>query len=229
VDAVPLIAEPEILPNPGPYPQNQPKKNTVPFTPVQVHAIKRAMNTGLTLVVGPPGTGKTDVAVQIINNWYHNFPNQRTLIVTHSNQALNQIFEKIMYLDIDERHLLRLGHGQEQLETERDFSKFGRVNYMLQLRLENLTKVEKLAESLGMSGDVAYTCETAANFFIYHILSRMEEFEDKCEKNLRRYRAGGIPEEPEVKEKIVPEKYLSKKEKKQKKEMKTTSLQIQKR
>jgi len=93
-DAPPLVVEPKVLPNPGPYPQNQPKKNTVPFTPVQVHAIKRAMNTGLTLVVGPPGTGKTDVAVQIINNWYHNFPNQRTLIVTHSNQALNQIFEK---------------------------------------------------------------------------------------------------------------------------------------
>jgi len=38
-------------------------------------------------VVGPPGTGKTDVAVQIISNIYHNFPDQRTLIVTHSNQV----------------------------------------------------------------------------------------------------------------------------------------------
>jgi hypothetical protein len=60
-------------------------------------------------VVGPPGTGKTDVAVQIISNIYHNWPEQRTIIVTHSNQALNQLFEKIMQLDIDERHLLRLG------------------------------------------------------------------------------------------------------------------------
>lgn len=74
-------------------------------------------------VVGPPGTGKTDVAVQIISNLYHNFPAQRTLIVTHSNQALNQLFEKIMALDIDERHLLRLGHGEEALETEKDFSR----------------------------------------------------------------------------------------------------------
>ncbi len=39
------------------------------------------------MVVGPPGTGKTDVAVQIISNLYHNFPEQRTLIVTHSNQV----------------------------------------------------------------------------------------------------------------------------------------------
>ena len=42
---------------------------------------------GLSQVVGPPGTGKTDVAVQIISNLYHNFPEQRTLLVTHSNQV----------------------------------------------------------------------------------------------------------------------------------------------
>ena len=53
------------------------------------------MQHGLTMVVGPPGTGKTDVAVQIISNIYHNFPNERTLIITHSNQALNQLFEKV--------------------------------------------------------------------------------------------------------------------------------------
>ena len=98
-------------------------RNTVPFTPTQVEAIRSGMQPGLTVVVGPPGTGKTDVAVQIISNIYHNFPNQRTLIVTHSNQALNQLFEKIMTLDIDERHLLRLGHGEEALETEKDFSR----------------------------------------------------------------------------------------------------------
>lgn len=76
------------------------------------------------MVVGPPGTGKTDVAVQIISNLYHNYPEQRTLIVTHSNQALNQLFEKIMCLDVDERHLLRMGHGEESLETEKDFSRY---------------------------------------------------------------------------------------------------------
>lgn len=83
----------------------------------------------MTQVVGPPGTGKTDVAVQIISNLYHNFPAQRTLIVTHSNQALNQLFEKIMALDIDERHLLRLGHGEEALETEKDFSRSVSLSY----------------------------------------------------------------------------------------------------
>jgi len=109
--------------NRGPYAKNQAKQNNIRFTPTQIETIKSGMQPGLTVVVGPPGTGKTDVAVQIISNIYHNFPEQKTLIVTHSNQALNQLFEKIMALDIDERHLLRLGHGEESLETEKDFSR----------------------------------------------------------------------------------------------------------
>lgn len=134
------------------------------------------MQPGLTLVVGPPGTGKTDVAVQIISNLYHNHPNQRTLIVTHSNQALNQLFEKIMALDIDERHLLRLGHGEEALETEKDFSRYGRVNYVLTQRMELLKKVQKLQESLNVLGDNAYTCETAGYFYLYNVVARWEKF-----------------------------------------------------
>jgi len=30
-----------------------------------------------------------------------------------------------MALDVDERHLLRMGHGEEELETEKDYSRFG--------------------------------------------------------------------------------------------------------
>lgn len=132
----------------GPYTFNEPKKNAIRFTPTQVEAIRSGMQPGLTLVVGPPGTGKTDVAVQIISNLYHNHPNQRTLIVTHSNQALNQLFEKIMALDIDERHLLRLGHGEEALETEKDYSRYGRVNFVLAKRLDLLEQVGRLQVSL---------------------------------------------------------------------------------
>ncbi len=96
-----------------------------------MEAIRAGMQPGLTLIVGPPGTGKTDVAVQIISNLYHNFPEQRTLIVTHSNMALNQLFEKIMALDIKEHHLLRLGRGEESLDTDKDFSRFVCPRFLL--------------------------------------------------------------------------------------------------
>ncbi|KAK2567367.1 RNA helicase aquarius [Acropora cervicornis] len=174
-----LLVEPFVVPNRGPYPFNQPKKNAVPFTATQVEAIRAGMQPGLTMVVGPPGTGKTDVAVQIISNIYHNFPEQRTLLVTHSNQALNQLFEKIMALDIEERHLLRLGHGEEALETEKDFSRYGRVNFVLASRLELLKEVQRLQESLNVHGDVSYTCETAGYFYLYQVVSRWEEYMSK--------------------------------------------------
>ncbi|KAG7202604.1 hypothetical protein KM043_009794 [Ampulex compressa] len=177
-----IMVEPHVPPSRGPYKANEPKKNQIPFTPTQVEAIRAGMQPGLTLVVGPPGTGKTDVAVQIISNLYHNFPNQRTLIVTHSNQALNQLFEKIMALDIDERHLLRLGHGEEALETEKDFSRYGRVNYVLAKRLDLLMEVQRLQESLNLKGDLAYTCETAGHFFTYLILTRWERFEARIKQ-----------------------------------------------
>lgn len=171
-----IHVESYIIPSRGPYPYTVPKKNSVPFTPTQVEAIRSGMQPGLTMVVGPPGTGKTDVAVQIISNLYHNNPQERTLIVTHSNQALNQLFEKIMCLDVDERHLLRLGHGEEALETEKDFSRYGRVNYVLNKRLELLEEVTRLKESLGVHGDMGASCETAGYFFLHHILSRWEKF-----------------------------------------------------
>ncbi|EDW66854.2 RNA helicase aquarius [Drosophila virilis] len=165
----------------GPYLSDKPKQNCIRFTPTQIEAIRAGMQPGLTLVVGPPGTGKTDVAVQIISNIYHNHPNQRTLIVTHSNQALNQLFEKIMALDIDERHLLRLGHGEEALETEKDYSRYGRVNYVLAKRMDLLSQVQRLQEALGVSGDNAYTCETAGYFYLYNVMARWEKFQSQMD------------------------------------------------
>ncbi len=90
-------------PDPGPYPQDQPRRNAVRFTPVQVEAIRSGVQPGLTMVVGPPGTGKTDTAVQIMHVLYHNCPGQRTLLITHSNQALNDLFQKIMERDVPAR------------------------------------------------------------------------------------------------------------------------------
>ena len=90
-------------------------RNTVPFTPTQVEAIRSGMQPGLTMVVGPPGTGKTDVAVQIISNLYHNFPDQRTLLVTHSNQALNQVLYRLLWPGDSTWYMY--GHVVEHLST----------------------------------------------------------------------------------------------------------------
>ncbi|KAI9373951.1 P-loop containing nucleoside triphosphate hydrolase protein [Aspergillus egyptiacus] len=165
-------------PNPGPYPVDAPKLNTVRFTPAQVEAIASGTQPGLTVIVGPPGTGKTDVATQIINNIYHNFSSERTLLVAHSNQALNQLFQKIMALDIDERHLLRLGHGEEELETETSYSKYGRVESFLDNRNFLLAEVTRLAASIGAQGAHGNSCETAGYFNTVYIKPAWAKFWD---------------------------------------------------
>jgi intron-binding protein aquarius len=76
------------------------------YTPAQVEALRSGMNKGLTMIVGPPGTGKTDVAVQIICNLYHNYPTQKILLVAHSNTALNDLFEKIMQVSTNDSGVL---------------------------------------------------------------------------------------------------------------------------
>ncbi|EFJ49751.1 hypothetical protein VOLCADRAFT_104194 [Volvox carteri f. nagariensis] len=184
-----LLVESYVPPDPGPYPQDQPRRNAVRFTPVQVEAIASGVQPGLTMVVGPPGTGKTDTAVQIMTVLYHNCPGQRTLLITHSNQALNDLFSKIMERDVPERYLLRLGMGEAELDTEQDFSRVGRVNAMLARRLELLAEVEKMARQLGVpeAESVAYTCETAGYFWLIHVLARWEKFTAAVE----RARAGG--------------------------------------
>ena len=99
-------------------------------------------------------------------------------MITHSNHALNDIFEKIARLDIDERHLVRLGMGEKDLNLQKDFSKYGRVNYMLERRIMLLEEAAKIAESLKNSGEEeTFTCETAGIFFRYQVLSRWEEFQ----------------------------------------------------
>ncbi len=174
---------------PCPHPE-QSRGNPVHFTPVQVEAIRSGLLPGLTLVVGPPGTGKTDVAVQIISCLYHTYPTQRTIIITHSNAALNDIFSKVMARgDINERYFVRLGAGERDLETDssHDFTKIGRVAYSIHRRDELLEQVQQLSESLGISGKAqrgtdgspSYTCETAEYFQKHQILRQQKIFYQK--------------------------------------------------
>ncbi|KAI4148346.1 MAG: hypothetical protein LQ341_001615 [Variospora aurantia] len=165
-------------PNNGPYPTDAPKINRIRFTPVQVQAIVSGTQPGLTVIVGPPGTGKTDVATQIINNIYHDFPSQRTLLIAHSNQALNQLFQKITNLDIDERHLLRLGHGEEDLETDVNYSKHGRVESFLGNRGHYLAEVDRLAANFQAPGAHANSCETAGYFNSVYVVPAWSKFWD---------------------------------------------------
>ena len=135
------------------------------------------------------------MAVQIIANLYHSFPTQRTVIVTHSNAALNDIFDKVMARgDVDERYILRLGSGERNLTTtsssHHDFTKTGRVAHIMSRRADLLEKVQQLSEALGVSlksergvnGAPSYTCETAEYFFFHQVKQRVDVFQAAATK-----------------------------------------------
>ena len=140
----------------------------IEFTPAQVSAVLAGVQPGLSLVVGPPGTGKTDVATQILRLLLRNYANERVLLITHSNHALNDLFAKMAGKpDVPTMALLRLGQGEEALReaTEGEWGMAGRVNALLAHRQRLLGDVERLARSMGLSADVAdgfsATCASA--------------------------------------------------------------------
>ncbi|RHY31399.1 hypothetical protein DYB32_003549 [Aphanomyces invadans] len=162
---------------------------SVKFTPTQVEAIASGMHEGLTLVVGPPGTGKTDVAVQLIANLYQAHPTKRLVVVTHANHALDDIFEKLLAKNVvDPGHLLRLGGGgttvsttKDERDYAKDFTKTGRVAFLLARRALLLDQVEHLAQALGGAGatsGASHSCAQADYFYTRHLVPALTSTED---------------------------------------------------
>ncbi|KAF4127688.1 AAA domain [Phytophthora infestans] len=171
------------------------------YTKTQVAAVRTGQCEGLTLVVGPPGTGKTDVAVQLVLNLYRTTPaREKILVVAHSNQALNDFFARILALHVvNEAEIVRM--GQPQLANEggaggkesegafhADFSHDGRVAFLLERRAALLAEVEQMAQWLikrdaaryaGLAGGSAsYSCENALVFYQFHMKTFLEAARD---------------------------------------------------
>ena len=63
------------------------------------------------------------------------------------------------------------------METTKDFSRYGRVDYVLSQRMELLSEVRRLAGTLpDVTADVGYTCETAGHFYQYHVQPRWQKY-----------------------------------------------------
>jgi intron-binding protein aquarius len=101
------------------------------------------------------------------------------LLITRSNQALNHLFEKISASNIDSRHLVRLGHGHEDLDSTEEWGKAGRIKSFLELRIKLLEQVETLAASLGLPKEHAGSCETASYFYNTNIKPLWNSFKSK--------------------------------------------------
>eukprot|EP01053_Blabericola_migrator_P000810 Blabericola_migrator_1__809@NODE_11_length_24785_cov_110_100736_g8_i0_p1_GENE_NODE_11_length_24785_cov_110_100736_g8_i0NODE_11_length_24785_cov_110_100736_g8_i0_p1_ORF_typecomplete_len1530_score316_00Aquarius_N/PF16399_5/1_5e104AAA_11/PF13086_6/9_2e33AAA_12/PF13087_6/1_5e31AAA_30/PF13604_6/9_7e10AAA_30/PF13604_6/0_00068AAA_19/PF13245_6/3_5e03AAA_19/PF13245_6/7_2e13UvrDhelicase/PF00580_21/3_3e03UvrDhelicase/PF00580_21/8_7e08Viral_helicase1/PF01443_18/27Viral_helicase1/PF01443_18/0_00021DEAD/PF002 len=172
----------------------------VRYTEAQIKAIRSGMGEGIVLIVGPPGTGKTDTAVQIVHQLMLNHPQERILIIAKTNQALNDFFTKVVQLGIDERYLLRLGVGERELEeqqddgTRKEFSKYGRVDHILKRRLAILGEVQMLLTSMNEPMRYAESLAQATTFLSWALRTRRAGFMD-----LMRRCDSSTPQAPEQK------------------------------
>ena len=139
----------------------------IKFNEKQIEAINLGIKEGLCLIKGPPGTGKTDIAVEIINYLYKNKKNEKILIITHSNNVLNEICQKLILCGIvDIKHLLRLGQGNKNIilndnNTNIDLSLDGQINYALEKRKNFLQKFLETMISNNIKIYNEYTCQSA--------------------------------------------------------------------
>ena len=163
----------------------------------QLQAIKLGIQEGLSIIKGPPGTGKTDIAVEIINYLYQNKKNERILVLTHSNSVLNDLCKKIIEANIVEpKDLLRLGKGSKNIiinkknnEEENEelyLSLDGKITYMLNQRKIFLEKFLKymLDNKITIYND--YTCQTALSLLEFYFTKKDNKEDKDLKKNIEK-------------------------------------------
>ena len=97
------------------------------------------------MVVGPPGTGKTDTAVQIMHVLYHNCPSQRTLLIAHSNQVCPKLPSSHLYFGYACAHAC-MSSGLRWHITEN----IGRTEVLLAVAIHFLLPAAQKRELLGI-------------------------------------------------------------------------------
>lgn len=160
--------------------------NEISFNMKQIDAIRSGMRPGLTLIAGPPGTGKTSCIVQVASNLYKSHPHERILIITRTNHALNDLVERILLRGVDPVRVLRLGQGESEISADEPLSKAGRVAVLLQQRLRLLSEVALLAKSLDptASNNSNWSCESASIFYKEVVKPELAKFTGAEDKSL---------------------------------------------
>jgi len=78
----------------------------------QEEAVQHALNSSFTVITGPPGTGKTQVVLNLLANLYYN--NKTVLFASKNNKAVNTVLEKLEKINTYYLPFVRLGNRKEK-------------------------------------------------------------------------------------------------------------------
>ena len=118
----------------------------------------------ITLIQASPGSGYLNLVAEIVEK----LSPERTLIVTKCNETLNAVLDLVAQR-VGGESILKLGGAQNE-----EFSRTGRIEYMLKRRTELLFQVKRLALAFGLSesisDDYADNCDSANQFLLNKVL-----------------------------------------------------------
>lgn len=99
----------------------------------QQAAVKLAFEQPLSIITGPPGTGKSQVVMNIMANAVYN--NQKVLFASKNNKAVDNVYQRLNSL-LETEYFIRLGNNEENKKTEDILTKF--ANETNQSKFEEL-------------------------------------------------------------------------------------------
>ena len=124
----------------------------------QKEAFKAAINNDITLIWGPPGTGKSFTLAAVIRGLYE-LQDERTAVCCISNVAVDQLVNKVVDilemegLEIEPGNFYRAGHTTDERITETDFL-FPKDDITHGLR-QNIKELRTEVEELTLKGKKA--------------------------------------------------------------------------
>jgi superfamily I DNA and/or RNA helicase len=109
------IFNPETLDNSKNKNNIKPLLNTFHLNPSQTEAVENAFLKKFTVITGPPGTGKSQVVLNIISNAIWN--DKTILFASKNNRAVDVVFEKLMGI-VPKSLIMRMGNRENRKNTK---------------------------------------------------------------------------------------------------------------
>jgi len=120
---------------------NKPLLEIFSLNTAQKNAIKKSLQDPLTVITGPPGTGKSQVVLNIIANAVHH--NKTVLFASKNNKAVDVVIEKLNAI-LPYKLIVRMGH-----QVHRRNTKTG-LEQLVKQKILKITLPEKTIQDLRM-------------------------------------------------------------------------------
>ena len=119
--------------------QNKPLLEIFSLNPAQKNAIQKSLQNSLTVITGPPGTGKSQVVLNIIANAI--FQNKTVLFASKNNKAVDVVTEKLDAM-LPYKLLVRMGHQAHRRNAKET------LEQLLKKRIQKIHLKEKTVGNL---------------------------------------------------------------------------------